>query len=106
MSNLPEVTDATFAAEVGKPGLTMVKFSAVWCGPCRVLAPVVDELAARYAGKVNSVSVNIDESPETTAACDIMGVPTIVFFKSGKEVGRLFGGGSKQAIEAEIKRLA
>jgi thioredoxin 1 len=94
------VSDANFGAEVlqsDKP--VLVKFWAVWCGPCRQLAPTVDELACEFAVRLTVVGVNIDENPETTKAYDIRGIPTLVLFRNGKPVGQRVGSLPKASLK-------
>src|SRR5262245_8413825 len=93
MSGLPEVTDTDYEAKVLKGSRpSLVKFSAEWCGPCKVLAPVVEDLAKLYAGKVDFYGIDVDASPEVSSSLGIMSVPTIILYKGGQEVGRMVGG--------------
>ncbi len=99
MSDAPAVTDATFEAEVLKSELpVLVDFYAPWCGPCKRLSPIVDEVAREQAGKVKVVKVDTDGSQETAAKFGIMAVPTLILFKGGAEAGRLMGLVPKQKI--------
>jgi len=105
MSGLPEITDAEYEAKILKgPRPSLVKFSAEWCGPCKVLAPVVEDLAKQYAGKVDFYGLDIDQSPEVPSSLGIMSVPTIILYKGGQEVGRMVGG-TKPKIEEALKKL-
>src|ERR687896_1088469 len=84
-SNVPEVTDATFETDVlqsAKP--VVVDFWAEWCGPCRMVAPEIDKLAAKYAGSVSVVKVDVDANPVTAARYGIMSIPTVALFEPGK----------------------
>ncbi|MEI7745005.1 MAG: thioredoxin [Chloroflexota bacterium] len=84
--NIKDVTDATFEAEVlnnDKP--VVVDFWAVWCGPCKMVAPEMEKLAAKYAGVVDVVKVNVDENPRLSQAFGIMSIPTIACFKPGEQ---------------------
>lgn len=103
MSHVPAVNDATFEAEVLKsPIPVLVDFYAEWCGPCKRLAPTVEEVAREQAGKVKVVKVDIDGSQESASKYGVMAVPTLVLFKNGAEAGRLMGLAPKPKIEALI----
>jgi len=92
MSKPIEVTDATFEAEVLKADLpVLVDFWAAWCGPCKMIAPIVEELAKDYAGKLKVCKLNVDENNQTAAQFGIMSIPTLMLFKGGKPVERLIG---------------
>ena len=79
-----KATDATWDEDVMKASeLVMVDFWAVWCGPCQMVAPIVDELATEYAGKVKVRKLNTDENPEIAGRYQVMSIPTILFFKNG-----------------------
>ena len=105
MSGLATVTDTEFQAKVVKgPRPAMVKFSAEWCGPCKAIAPAVEELAKTYAGKVDIFEMDTDASPDTASTLGVMSVPTFVFYKGGQEVGRMVGA-SRPRIEEALKKL-
>ncbi|MCD8303010.1 MAG: thioredoxin [Prevotellaceae bacterium] len=88
----------------GKPAV--VDFWAVWCGPCRRMTPIIEELAEQYAGRVNIGKCNVDESQSLAAQFGVMSIPTVVFFNaSGEEVSRIVGAQSKARVEEEIKQL-
>ncbi|MGQ9517716.1 MAG: thioredoxin [Anaerolineae bacterium] len=92
MSKPLEVTDATFEAQVLKANTpVLVDFWAAWCGPCKMIAPVVEELAKDYAGKLKVCKLNVDENNQTTALFGVMSIPTLILFKDGKPVERLVG---------------
>lgn len=90
--NVLDVTDASFEQEVLKSDIpVLVDFWAAWCGPCRMVAPVVEELAADYAGKVKVAKLNVDENRNTAAKYGIMSIPTLLVFKNGEVKNRLVG---------------
>lgn len=101
------VTDATFAAEVERwPVPVLVDLWAPWCGPCHVIAPSLEQIAAEMAGRVRVAKVNVDENPATSARFQVQGIPTLLFFKDGREVDRLVGAHSKTEIARRLARLA
>jgi thioredoxin 1 len=92
MANMRAVTDSTFTAEViRREGLTLVDFWAPWCGPCRAVAPVMEQLAQDYAGRVEVVKLDIDENPTTAAQFRIRSIPAILLFKDGQPVDGAVG---------------
>lgn len=99
-------TTATWDDEVLKAKeLVMVDFWAPWCGPCRMLAPTVEELAKEYAGKVKVAKLNTDESPEIASRYKIMGIPTVMFFKAGEKVEQIVGAVPKGQLKSKIDAL-
>jgi thioredoxin 1 len=101
-----EVTDATFEAEVLKSSLpVLVDFWATWCGPCRLVAPIVEEIAKHYDGKLKVCKLNTEDSPKTPISYGITAIPTLIIFKNGKPVQRLIGARSKKEFIAAIDPL-
>lgn len=97
--------EKNFDAEVLNSNLpVMVDFWAVWCGPCKVLSPIVEELANDYAGKIKVGKVNVDENNNLAMRYGVMSIPTLKFFKAGKVVGEMIGAAPKTAVEAELKK--
>lgn len=80
----------------------MVDFWAVWCGPCKVLSPIVEELAKEYAGKLKVGKVNVDENNNLAMKYNVMSIPTLKFFKNGKMVGEMIGAAPKATIVAQL----
>ncbi len=100
------LTDATFDAEVRKPGLLLVDFWAEWCGPCHRVAPILEEIARARAGRLRLGKLNVDESPQTPAHFQIRSIPTMLLFKDGKFVDGLVGALPRAQIEAFVDRWA
>lgn len=98
-------TDANFETDVLKSDVpVLVDFWAEWCGPCKALAPKLDEIADQYQGKMKVMKVNIDDNPQSPAKYGIRGVPTLLIFKNGKEVDQIVGNHPKDNILAVIQR--
>jgi len=98
------VEDSTFEEFVKQNSLVVVDFWAAWCGPCKMIAPVVEELAREYAGKVVFGKMNVDDNPETPAQFGVVGIPTLVVLKAGLEVDRIVGAVPKESIKAKLSR--
>ena len=99
------VTDATFAQDVeGSPVPVLVDAWAPWCGPCHMIAPIVDQLAAELAGRVRVVKLNVDDNPRTAARFDLRSIPTLLVLKGGREIDRLVGVQPKQEIARRLER--
>ena len=101
------VTDDNFAEEVVNASVpVLVDFWAPWCGPCRALGPVIDELSAEFAGKINIVKMNVDENPATPGQFNIRAIPTLILFKNGKVVEHITGAVSKSSLKELIEQKA
>jgi len=99
-------TDANFEAEVLKSkGLVLVDFFAPWCGPCKMMAPTIDKLAADYAGKVKIGKLNVDENQQVGMKFQIQSIPTIIIFKDGQMVDTLVGMQSADALKRKLDSL-
>lgn len=99
------VTDATFAVEVEQAEpLTIVDFWATWCGPCRVISPILEQIAAERAGELKVAKVDVDENAQTAARYNIRAMPTLLFFKGGKVVGQIVGAVPRARIEQAIEQ--
>ena len=98
-----ELTDANFFEVVGSKPLFVVDFWAPWCGPCRVVSPVLEQLASEMAGQATFGKLNVDDNPMTSQKFGIQGIPTIMVFKDGQPVDGLVGAAPKQMIESRIR---
>lgn len=104
MGKYTELTVSNFD-EMTKEGVVMVDFWAPWCGPCRMIAPVVDELASDFDGKAKICKVNTDEEQDIAVKYGIRSIPTILFFKNGQVVDQMVGAASKQAFTDKLNSL-
>lgn len=99
-----EFTDANFQTSVlNSDKLTVVDFWAEWCGPCRAIGPVIEELANQYTGKVNIGKVNVDHNPNVSVNYGITSIPAILFIKDGKVVDKQIGAAPKSILEKKIQ---
>ena len=98
------LTDATFEAEIRRPGSILVDFWAEWCGPCHRVAPVLEEVARARAGRLRLGKLNIDENPRTPTRFQIMSIPTMLLFKDGRLVDGIVGAVPRNQIEAVVAR--
>ena len=106
MSELLQVTDETFDAEIVNSTIpAMVDFWAEWCGPCRMIAPSVEELAKVYEGKIKVAKMDVDKNRQTPARFGIRNIPTLILFKGGKVANTIIGAQPKSFIEGELKKL-
>jgi thioredoxin 1 len=100
-----QVSDADFEQEILKSDIpALVDFWAAWCGPCRAIAPVVEELARDYAGKVKVAKMNVDENAKTPAKYGIRAIPTLIVFQAGQVVEQITGAVSRSIIENALKK--
>ena len=104
MGSYIELTNENFDATV-KEGVSLVDFWAPWCGPCRMLAPVIDELATDFEGKANICKVNTDEQQALGVKYGVRSIPTILFMKDGEVVDQMVGASSKQALADKINSI-
>jgi thioredoxin 1 len=107
MSNVTAVTDANFEQEVEKAeGLTIVDFWATWCGPCRMVAPILDQLATDYQGQVKITKLDVDANIKTGSRFNVRSIPTMLFFKDGKVVDQIIGAVPRNHIEQKLQQHA
>ena len=104
MANAATVTDEDFETQIEKhEGLAVVDFWATWCAPCRIIAPVLDQLAVEYQGKVKVTKLDVDTNVRTASRFNVRSIPTILFFKNGKLVDQVVGAVPKPALEGKIR---
>jgi thioredoxin 1 len=107
MSNAIQVTDSDFETQVEKhSGLAVVDFWATWCGPCRMIAPILEQLAVEYQGKVKVTKLDVDSNIKTATRFNVRSIPTILFFKDGKLVDQVVGAVPKAQLDAKFKQHA
>ena len=100
-----ELTDASFSKFVQKYPLVVIDCWAPWCGPCRILSPIIEEMAHDYAGKIAFGKVNVDENPRVAMEYGIMSIPTLLIFKNGRLVDRIVGAMPRKLLEPRITRF-
>jgi len=105
VANLIHVTDADFAQEIEQhPGVVLVDFWATWCGPCQMVAPIVEQIAKDYDGKVKVAKVDVDENQRITTRFNVRSIPSILFFKDGKHVETVVGAVPKAYLVEKLVR--
>jgi thioredoxin 1 len=106
MGDIFEVSDESFESEIINSDIpSLVDFWAEWCGPCKKIGPVVEELAGEYAGKIKVAKMDVDSNRQTPMKFGIRNIPTLILFKGGEVVNTIIGAQPKSAIEEEIKKL-
>jgi thioredoxin 1 len=106
MADVPQVTDQTFEEEILKASTpAMVDFWAEWCGPCKMVAPTVEELAKEYKGKIKIAQMNVDQNRATPQRYGIRNIPTLILFKGGEVAQTIIGAHPKAHIDGELKKL-
>lgn len=104
--NIVEISDGTFEQEVLQSDIpVLVDFWAPWCGPCRAIAPVIEELTTEYAGKVKMAKCNVDDNPKTPSRYGIRAIPTLIIFKGGNVSEQITGAVAKSQIAAAIDKV-
>jgi thioredoxin 1 len=97
------LSDASFSSEISKHPLMLVDFWAVWCPPCRMVAPIIEQLAKEYAGRVAFGKLNVDENPLTSNEFEVQSIPTLLIFKDGEAVDGIIGAVPKHQLESKIE---
>ena len=104
-NNIATITDANFQSEIAdNGGLSMVDFWAAWCGPCRLIAPFVEQLADEYAGQLKVGKLDVDANQRTAMRFNVRSIPSILFFKNGQHVDTVIGAVPKATLEGKIKQ--
>ena len=106
MGSIDTLTDSTFDEEIaGSSEPVLVDFWAEWCGPCKMIAPVLEEIAGEHPGKIRIVKLNVDDNPSAARRYDVMSIPTLIVFKDGQPAKRLVGAKPKGALLEELSEF-
>ncbi len=106
MANVSEVSDASFDQEVLRSTVpVLIDFWAPWCGPCRAIAPVVEEIAGEYQGRLKVVKMNVDDNVETPSSYGVRGIPSLILFKGGQVADQIVGACAKAQLVKAIDRV-
>lgn len=106
MANVVEITDDTFESEIIKSDIpAIVDFWADWCMPCKTMAPVIDEIAKEFSGKIKIAKINVDENHKMATDLTVMNIPTLIFFKGGQQLNRISGVLSKKDLLKKIEEI-
>jgi len=107
LSNLIAVTDQNFESEIEKhTGVAVVDFWATWCHPCRVIAPILEELSTEFEGKLKIAKLDVDTNVKTSARFDVRSIPTLLFFRDGKVIDKVVGTLPRPALKAKFQEYA
>jgi len=105
MGSTVTISDTTFSETVQSETPTLVDFWAEWCGPCKMIAPALEEIADEHTGEITIAKLNVDENPQSATQHDVMSIPTLILFQDGVEKKRLVGARAKAAILSEIQEF-
>ncbi|KRE49171.1 thioredoxin [Paenibacillus sp. Soil724D2] len=101
--SVKQISDATFNNEI-EAGIVLVDFWAPWCGPCKIIAPILDELSAEIGNAAKIVKINVDDNPESASKYNVMSIPTLLVFKNGQLVDQMVGVQPKEKLKAVIEK--
>ncbi|MDQ0871932.1 thioredoxin 1 [Paenibacillus sp. V4I3] len=101
--SVKQISDATFNNEI-EAGIVLVDFWAPWCGPCKIIAPILDELSAEIGDAAKIVKINVDDNPESASKYNVMSIPTLLVFKDGQLVDQMVGVQTKEKLKAVIEK--
>lgn len=104
--NVSEISDTSFEADILKSSIpALVDFWAPWCGPCKSIAPILEEIAKEYTGKIKIAKLNVDDNPRTPTQYNVRGIPNLVFFRDGKVVEQIVGAIPKDQLLAAVRKV-